>query len=66
MNIETIRSKDTKIVTIGSHHPIIQSILDFDFLSGKSTPSILGIIATGRKFERYFFGNKEIFIPLKF
>lgn len=64
MNIETIRSKDTKIVTIGSHHPIIQSILDFDFLSGKSTPSILGIIATGRKFERYFFGNKEIFIPV--
>lgn len=64
MNIEKIRSKPPKIVTIGSHPAIIQSILDFDFLSEKSAPSILGIVATGRKFERYFFGKKEIFIPV--
>ena len=64
MNIEKIRSKNPKIVTIGSHPAIIQSILDFDFLSEKSAPSILGIVATGRKFERYFFGKKEIFIPV--
>lgn len=64
INIEKIRQSREKIITIGSYPAIIQSILDFDFLSGKNEPSVSVIIASGRKFERYFWGNNEILIPI--
>lgn len=63
--IESLRKiKDSKIIFIGSYPSIIQSILDFDALSGKKEPSIVGIIASGRKNERYFFGKNEVLIPV--
>lgn len=64
LDINLLRTTEAKVVAIGSHHPIIQSILDFDFLSGKEKPSVKAIIAAGRNFERYFFGQKEILIPV--
>lgn len=64
LNIEKIRKTEAKVVTIGSYPTIIQSILDFDFLSEKNNPSIVGIVANGRRFERYFFGKREIMIPV--
>ncbi len=64
LDIQKIRKSQTNVLTLGSYPTIIQSILDFDFSSGKETPSIKGIIATGRKFERYFFGRREILIPV--
>ncbi|MBU1623028.1 MAG: ATP citrate synthase [Nanoarchaeota archaeon] len=43
----------------------IQSMLDFDFLSKRTTPSISAIIHPGRKgFQKFFFGNTEILIPI--
>lgn len=63
ISIDEIRKNKGKIITVGSYPAIIQSILDFDFLSGNS-PSIIAIIAVGRRFERYFFGKKEILIPV--
>jgi ATP citrate (pro-S)-lyase len=64
LDINKLRNTEAKIVSIGSYPAIIQSILDFDFLSGKQHPSLKAIIATGRNFERYFFGKKEILIPV--
>lgn len=64
IDIEKIRKNEGKIISVGSYSAIIQSILDFDYLSGKKTPTISLIIATGRKFERYFWGKKEILIPV--
>lgn len=64
IDIQKLRTEQQKILCIGSYPAIIQSVLDFDFLSGKSEPSIVAILANGRKFERYFYGNKEIFIPV--
>lgn len=64
LDIEHLRKLDHSILAVGSHKAIIQSILDFDFLSGKEKPSVTAIIAGGRKFERYFFGKKEIAIPV--
>lgn len=64
IQIQTLRTIEPKIIMIGSHPGIIQSILDFDYLSGKKTPSVVGIIASGRRFERYFFGKKELLIPV--
>lgn len=64
INLSTLRKLDAKIVCIGAHGPIIQSMLDFDFLSGKEEPSVKAIIAGRKKFERFFFGKKHILIPV--
>ena len=64
INVSKLKSENNNILTIGSHPKIIQSILDFDFLSDKKEPSIKAIIASGRNFERYFFGKKEILVPV--
>lgn len=64
MKIKDIREGEHKILFIGSHPGIIQSMLDYDFLSKHSAPSVVGIVANGRKFERFFFGRKEILLPV--
>lgn len=64
VNIDQLRTSEHKIVAIGSHKAIIQSILDFDFIAGKEVPSVVGIVAGGRKFERYFYGKNEITLPV--
>lgn len=64
LDIHTLRTADLKVITMGSHPSIIQSILDFDYISGKTKPSIQVILASGRKFERYFFGKRELLIPI--
>ncbi|PPE02281.1 hypothetical protein GOBAR_DD00615 [Gossypium barbadense] len=43
----------------------IQRMLDFDFLCGRETPSVAGIINPGAEgFQKLFFGQEEIAIPL--
>src|SRR3989338_1636217 len=61
--IEAARKGENKILALGSHPAIIQSILDFDFMCGKSSPSIVGLITGNRKAEKYFFGQSELLIP---
>lgn len=39
-------------------------MLDYDFSVGHPTPSITGVIANGRRYERFFFGNREILLPV--
>jgi ATP citrate (pro-S)-lyase len=65
LDISKHRTLDPVVVCLGSHKGIIQSILDFDFLCGRSEPTVKYIIATGRKSERYFFGTSEVLIPVK-
>lgn len=64
MNITKLRKQDLKIFAIGDHQKIIQSVLDFDFFSGKTSPSIMGILGIGKHRARYFFGNKEVVLPV--
>ena len=64
LDINNLKQQPTNILFLGSHPGIIQSILDFDYLAGKSEPSVKGIIAGGRRFERFFFGKKEILLPV--
>ncbi len=63
ISIADIRSSQNKILVLGNHEPIIQSILDFDYLSGKIEGSVVGIITGRRGFAKLFFGNHEILIP---
>jgi len=61
--LEQVRKGADGILVIGNHPGIVQSILDFDYLSGKRTPSVAGIIASNRKAQKFFFGPQEILVP---
>lgn len=61
--LTTLRAREHRILVSGIHLGIIQSILDFDAMLGKSTPSIACIIASNRKSIKFFFGTHEILIP---
>ncbi len=63
IQIQDIRKSTNKIIVLGEHPGIIQSILDFDYLSSKEEGSILNIITGRHGFAKYFFGRKEILIP---
>lgn len=64
IQLSEMRMMDIRVVVLGSHPGIIQSILDYDFLIGKQQPSIMAIIASGRKQERYFWGETEVILPV--
>ncbi|MFI5271232.1 MAG: citrate/2-methylcitrate synthase [Candidatus Saccharimonadales bacterium] len=59
-----LREFNAKIVSLGSHPGIIQSMLDYAYCIGIERPNIVGIIGSGRKLERYFWGEKEITIKV--
>lgn len=63
IQIQQIRDSVNKIIVLGEHPAIIQSMLDFDYLSGKKEGSIVAIITGRRGFAKYFFGRREILIP---
>lgn len=63
IQIQQIRNSTNHILVLGNHAPIIQSILDFDYLSGKKEGSVLGILTGRRGFAKYFFGRHEILLP---
>jgi ATP citrate (pro-S)-lyase len=64
LDIGQLRMLEPHIVCLGSHPGIIQSILDFDYLAGRREPSISAIINSGRNVERYFFGKREVAVPV--
>ncbi len=63
IDIKALRD-NPNIVILGSHADVIQSMLDYDYLAGKKHPSIVAIVASGRKQERYFWGEGEVTIPV--
>jgi ATP citrate (pro-S)-lyase len=64
IDIEKLRQSAANIVVLGSHPGIIQSMLDYDYLIGRNSPSVSAIIAGGRKQERFFWGESEVMIPV--
>jgi ATP citrate (pro-S)-lyase len=63
LRLDALRDLEPAIIAISNHQGIIQSMLDFDYLTGRSHPSVLAVIAGGRRMNRYFFGDKEIALP---
>jgi len=61
--LESIRKGSNGIIVSGMHPGIIQSMLDFDYLSGKKDSSILAIVTGNRKSQKFFFGSGEVLIP---
>ena len=63
ISIQEIRDRENKIIVLNEHPAIIQSMLDFDYMSGKSEGSVIGIVTSHRGLAKYFFGRREILIP---
>ncbi len=63
ITIQQIRDSQNKIVVLGNHESIIQSILDFDYLSGKKEGSVVGIVTGKRGFAKMFYGQSEVLLP---
>ncbi|XP_054820159.1 ATP-citrate synthase beta chain protein 1-like [Prosopis cineraria] len=58
-------SRSTQALLYNYKQLPIQSMLDFDFLCGRETPSVAAIINPGSEgFQKLFFGQEEISIPV--
>lgn len=65
INIADLRNLSAKVLLLGTHPGIIQSMLDYDYMCGREKPSILAIIAgSGRRQERYHWGENEVSLPV--
>ncbi len=64
IDIKSLRQTEPVIVAIGNHQGIIQSMLDYDYLLGRTSPTIKAIVAGGRRTARFFFGHQEVVLPL--
>ncbi len=62
--INSLRTKDQKIIVVGAHARIIQSILDFDYVRGAPSPSITAVIGGAKKSHKCWFGDSEILLPV--
>ncbi|KAI4454679.1 atp-citrate synthase [Holotrichia oblita] len=59
-------SNTTKSIVWGMQSRAVQSMLDFDFVCRRSEPSVVAIIYpfTGDHKQKYYWGHKEILIPV--
>ncbi len=62
-DINKLRKTSPKIIVIGEYSSIIQSIMDYDFLCKKESPSIQAIVGANKRGQRYFWGKNEVLIP---
>lgn len=60
--LDAIRNGERGMVVSGNHPAIVQSILDFDYLSGNER-SIVALVTGGRKSLKLFWGTKEFLLP---
>lgn len=63
INLQTLRVGSNQIIALGDHPAILQSILDFDYLSGREKGSLVGLVTGRAGFAKYFYGRREILLP---
>lgn len=61
--IKELRNTQPKVLVVGAHGAIIQSILDFDYVAGKTEPSAVAVVGGGKRTHKCFFGPAEILLP---
>lgn len=65
MSTGQLFSRSTQALFYNYKQLPIQRMLDFDFLCGRETPSVAGIVNPGSEgFQKLFFGQEEIAIPV--
>lgn len=63
---EPMFTNKTKAIVWGMQTRAVQSMLDFDFVCSRTEPSVVAIIYpfTGDHKQKYYWGHKEILIPV--
>ncbi len=61
--IQDIRKNPGSVLAVGAYKPGYQAIIDFDALSGREQPSIVGIVGINKRYEKYFWHDEEVLIP---
>ncbi|CAG0900573.1 unnamed protein product [Darwinula stevensoni] len=58
--------KDTKAIIWGMQNRAVQGMLDFDFVCSRNKPSVVAMIYpfTGDHKQKFYWGHKEILIPV--
>lgn len=64
LDIDKLQKSQQQILVVGEHPLIIQSILDFDYLGGKTKPSVVGILGNRSGWTKYFWGRGEFLLPV--
>lgn len=64
VQLSDLRLNLVHTIVQGMHPDIIQSVLDYDAILGRENPSIIGVIARGRKRDRFHWKDGEIELPL--
>jgi len=66
ISFKDLRRKDHTVLALGSHVPILQAMLDFEYLCGLSKPTLVGIVqsASMKKSQKFFWGAVEIRVPI--
>ncbi|CAG5017506.1 unnamed protein product [Parnassius apollo] len=56
----------TKAIVWGMQNRAIQGMLDFDYICRRAEPSVVAVVYpfTADHKQKYYFGNKEVFIPV--
>ena len=59
-------TKDTQAIFWNNNKTAIQRMLDYDYIIDREKPSVAAIVAptSNNKFEKFFYGNNEIMIPV--
>ncbi|CAH2062283.1 unnamed protein product, partial [Iphiclides podalirius] len=59
-------SDRTKAIVWGMQNRAIQGMLDFDYICRRAEPSVVAVVYpfTADHKQKYYFGNKEVFIPV--
>ncbi|XP_049883198.1 ATP-citrate synthase [Pectinophora gossypiella] len=62
----TLFHEGTKAIIWGMQNRAIQGMLDFDYICRRAEPSVVAIVYpfTADHKQKYYFGNKEVFIPV--
>ncbi len=63
---QSLMSNETRTLVWGMQPKAIQGMLDFDYISRRSRPSVAGMIYPfgGDHVQRFYWGTKEILIPV--
>lgn len=57
--------QNSQAIIFNNQPKAIQRMLDFDYLVGRSTPSVAAVVHPSRsQISKYFFGHQEILIPV--
>ncbi len=59
-------TKDTQAIFWNNNRSAIQRMLDYDYVVNREKPSVAAIVAptSNNKFDKFFYGNSEIMIPV--